>query len=66
MFFFKCLEDSISLMNKMIPSSVTKEPGADIGLLAGGSQSVVVTCHSTYELGGDRRGPHVSFYLHKG
>ena len=41
-----------SLMNKTTPSSVSKEPGADLGLLAGGSQSVVVICHSTYELGG--------------
>ena len=27
-------------------------PGADLGLLAGGSQSVVVICRSTYEPGG--------------
>ena len=38
--------------------------GADLGLLAGGSQSVVVICHSTYEPGGGAT--HVSFYLHNG
>ena len=29
-----------------------KEPGADLGLLVGGSQSIVVICRLTYELGG--------------
>ena len=38
-------------------------PGVDLGLLAGGSQSVVVICHSTYNWGG---ATHGSFYLHKG
>ena len=28
---------------------------ADLGLLAGGSQSIVVICHSTYEPGGTTR-----------
>ena len=37
--------------------------GADLGLLAGVSQSVVVMCYSTYEPGGGAT--HVSFYLRK-
>ena len=37
--------------------------GADQGLLAGGSQSVVVVCHSTYEWGGEGRHTCRSTYI---
>ena len=38
--------------------------GADLGLFAGGSQSVVVICHLLTNRGGGAT--HVSFYLRKG
>ena len=43
----------------------TTSSEADLGLLAGGSQSVMVICHSTYKVGGGGA-THVSFYLHNG
>ena len=41
--------DIFSLTKLDVVNSIT---GADLGLFAGGSQSVVVICHSTYEPGG--------------
>ena len=49
----------------MANSSLDIIAEVDLGLFAGGTQSVVVICHSSYEPeeGG---ATHVSFYLRKG
>ena len=56
----------LACVKKGILSSIKGRDG--FRFVSGGSQSVVVICRSTYELGGvgGEETTHVSFYLQKG
>ena len=45
----------LTLITSNCSGKIKDGTGADLGLLAGGSQSVVVICRSTYEPGGRAR-----------